>query len=212
MSTKLQKNAKIILSILFIFLGLFLLTYNYFGSIKSEVFNEKNIELLNQNIVLPEEVKNVDENDSADETTTTEVNSNGYIGYLDVPSVNIKRGFTSLDSEYNKLNYNIILVGGSTMPDVKNGNLILAGHNGNSKVGFFRNLYKLSDGAHAYVTYNGKVYDYLYKEQYNVPKVGTINIKRNADATTLTLITCHRTDDTLQVVYLFELVNVSDES
>ncbi len=206
MSIKLQKNAKIILSILFIFIGLFLLTYNYFGSIKSEVFNEKNIELLEQNVVLPEEVKNVDENDSANEVvTTTEVSNNGYIGYLDVPSVNIKRGFTSLDSEYNKLNYNIILVGGSTMPDVKNGNLILAAHSGNCWVCYFDKLYMLSVGDKAAVTYNGYKYTYELKNVYNVPKTGTVEVRRDPSKTVLTLITCTRGSDTEQTVYIFEL-------
>ena len=209
MLEKLQKNAKITLSILFIFIGIVLLSYNYLGSIKSNLFNEKNIELLSQQIELPEEVMNVEEEDEPDITTQVTPQTN-YIGYLSVPDVNIKRGFTSLDSPDNKLSKNILLVKGSSMPDVKNGNLILAGHNGRSKVSFFNDLYKLQDGAHAYVTYNGKVYDYTLKNRYDVPKVGTITVRRNGDVNTLTLITCHRTDNHTQVVFIFELSNVTN--
>ena len=209
MFSKLQKNAKITLSILFIFIGIALLTFNYFGSIKSNLFNEKNIELLSQQIDMPEEVRNIEEPEEEETTITTQEVDNGYIGYLSVPDVNIKRGFTSFDSPYNSLKYNILLVTGSSMPDVPNGNLILAGHNGRSKVSFFNDLYKLQDGAHAYVTYNGKVYDYVLTNRYDVPKVGTVTISRNGSVNTLTLITCHRTDNHTQVVFIFELSNVS---
>ena len=95
------------------------------------------------------------------------------------------------------------------MPDVDKGNLILAGHNGHSRVSFFNDLYKLNDGAHAYVIYNGKIYNYVLKTRYDVPKVGVVNIQRNVDKTTLTLITCHRTDNHLQVVFIFELESVN---
>lgn len=205
MLKKLQKNTKITLSILFIFIGLFLISFNYLGNIKSNLFNEKNIEMMSNTITLQEEVQTVDEKTEEEPVVDSK---NSYIGYLDVPSVNIKRGFMSLDSEYNKLKYNIILVDGSQMPDEKNGNLILAGHNGHSKVSFFNDLYKLKDGAHAYVTYKGKVYDYLYVNQYDVPKVGKITVERNPNVNTLTLITCHQTDNHKQVVYLFELQEV----
>ena len=210
MLEKLQKNAKITLSILFIFIGIGLLTYNYFGSIKSNLFNEKNIELLSQQIDMPEEVLTVDdEEEEPDITTQVNPSVTNYIGYLSVPDVNVKRGFVDINSPDNKLSKNILLVQGSSMPDVKNGNLILAGHNGRSRVSFFKDLYKLQDGAHAYVTYNGNTYDYILKNRYDVPKVGTITIERNANVNTLTLITCHKTDNHLQVVFIFELQNVT---
>ena len=208
MQSKLQKNAKITLSILFIFIGLFLLSYNYLGSKKSELFTEKNIKLVEQQVILPEEVRMLEEDDEPT-ITEPEPDAAGYIGYLSVPDVNIKRGFADFDSPNNTLKKNILLVEGSTMPDVDKGNLILAGHNGHSKVSFFNDLYKLKTGAHAYITYNGKLYNYVLKDRYDVPKVGTINIRRNVDVTTLTLITCHRTDNHLQVVFIFELENIN---
>ena len=209
MLEKLQKNAKITLSILFIFIGIALLSYNYLGSIKSNLFSEKNIELLSQQIELPEEIQTIDE-EEPDITTQVSPSPTAYIGWLEVPDVNIKRGFTDFNSPDNKLSKNILLVTGSSMPDVPNGNLILAGHNGRSKVSFFNDLYKLNDGAHAFVTYNGKKYDYTLKKRYDVPKVGTITIERNPNVNTLTLITCHRTDNHTQVVFIFELENITN--
>ena len=210
MQSKLQKNAKITLSILFIFIGLVLITFNYFGSIKSNLFNEKNIELLSQQIDMPEEVMTLEEVEEEGTTVTTQVINDGYIGYLSVPDVNIRRGFTALDSPDNTLSKNILLVTGSSMPDVENGNLILAGHNGRSKVSFFNDLYKLQDGAHAYVTYNNKNYDYVLKNRYDVPKIGTVTISRNGSVNTLKLITCHQTDNHKQVVFIFELSNITN--
>jgi LPXTG-site transpeptidase (sortase) family protein len=212
MQLKLQKNAKITLSILFIFIGIGLLTFNYFGSIKSNVFNEKNIQLLEQQIVVPQELIDVETGDDVGEEptiTTPTTDGDGYIGYLTVPDVNVKRGFTNFDSPYNQLKYNIMLIEGSTMPDVKNGNLILAGHNGHSSYSFFKDLYKLDMGAYAYINYNGKIYSYKLKNRYDVPKVGTISITRNPDVSTLTLITCHHTDNDKQVVFIFELEDVN---
>ena len=210
MSRRHQKNAKITLSILFIFIGIGLLLFNYWGAKKSDLFSEKNMKLVEQQIVLPEEVRMLDEDDLDEPTITDPVeDAAGYIGYLSVPDVNIKRGFTTLDSPNNTLSKNIMLIQGSNMPDVDKGNLILAGHNGRSRVSFFNDLYKLNMGTHAYVTYNGKIYDYVLKDRYDVPKVGNISIKRNVDKTTLTLITCHRTSNSLQVVFVFELENIN---
>ena len=50
----------------------------------------------------------------------------------------------------------------------------------------------------------------IYKlvDVYDVPKVGTVNIKRNMDASVLTLITCTYKSNTKQTVFIFELSNV----
>ncbi|MDE6142398.1 MAG: sortase [Bacilli bacterium] len=213
MLKKLSKNVKITLSILFCFIGLVLITYTYFDGIKSNLFNQKNIELLEQEIVISEELEEIDEV----EPTTTVVSQNpvsnedrrdNYIGYLEVPDVKIKRGFVAMDSKYNSVGYNVMLIEGSEMPDVKNGNLILAAHRGNSSVSFFDKLYKLNMGAEASVTYNNKKYTYKLKYIYTVPKVGKITISRNGDINTLTLITCTRDDKKTQTVFVFELESV----
>lgn len=219
MLRKLSKNVKITLSILFIFIGIALISFTYFSGIKSNLFNYKNIKLLEQEIVLPEEVEEIIEIDNTTvsttnvvvpTTTTTKkvVKKDSYIGYLEIPKINVKRGFLPLESKYNSVKYNIMLIEGSTMPDVKNGNLILAAHRGNSSVSFFENLYKLKKGDTAKVTYNKKTYTYKLVDDYLVPKTGKITISRNADATTLTLITCTRYGNETQTVFIFELDSV----
>lgn len=214
MLVKLSKNAKISLSILFILFGLILISYNYFATIKSNLFNHQNIRLMEQQIVITEALQDLSEEDFNNTNVDLDDlmekdNKDRYIGYLEVPEVNIKRGFVSLNSKYNSVGYNVMLIEGSTMPDVKNGNLILAAHRGNSPVSFFENLYKISDHGNAYITYNGKVYKYKLVSRYTDPKDGTLTITRNADTSVLTLITCTRNDKKTQTIFIFELESVN---
>ena len=214
MQRKQLKNAKITLSILFTLLGVCLIFYSYFASIKSNLFNYKNIKLMEQQVLITEALDEVDDTDLEGLYVDPEDNFgadkvDNYIGYLEVPDVDIKRGFVSLNSKYNSVSYNVMLIEGSTMPDVKNGNLILAAHRGNSAVSFFDKLYLLADGAYAYVTYQGKVYTYQLKNRYYENKDGHLTITRNGDVSVLTLITCTRDDKTTQTVFIFELVSVN---
>lgn len=214
MQEKLSKNAKITLSILFCIIGIFLILFTYFDSIKREVFNNKNMQLLEQQIYLTDvpdniEVSNAEIVDDSQQEITA--NDDSYIGYLEVGKINLKRGFLSLDSKYNSIKYNIQLIKGSTMPNVHNGNLIFAAHSGNSSISYFHNLYKLELNDEAVVHYNNKKYTYKLVDIYLEEKDGMIAIKRDVNKKCLTLITCTRDDSTKQSVYIFELVNEEGE-
>lgn len=207
------KNAKILLSILFTLIGLMMIFSNYFSGIKSNLFNNKNIALLEQQVLITESLEELDNEDLNNTVVDLEDmvgadRVDAYIGYLSVPDVDIKRGFVDINSKYNSVGYNVMVIEGSDMPNVENGNLILAAHRGNSSVSFFDKLYKLSDNAKAYITFQGKVYTYELKNRYLEPKDGELTIRRNADVNTLTLITCTRNDKTTQTVFIFELVEV----
>ena len=207
------KNAKILLSILFTLIGLIMIFYSYFAGVKNNVFNKKNIELLEQQVLITESIDEVNEEDFDNTTVDLEdmVDADrvdAYIGYLSVPDVDIKRGFVNINSKYNSVGYNVMLIEGSKMPDQDKGNLILAAHRGNSSVSFFDNLYKLKDNARAYITYQGKVYEYELRNSYLEPKDGELTIRRNPNVNTLTLITCTRNDKTTQTIFIFELVSV----
>ena len=205
MLKKLSKNAKITLGILLLFLGLFCLTFTYFQSIKTNLFNEKNLRYFEQ-VDIEESIEDITEEEVEQPQPTTPIINYNYIGYLEIPKINLKRGFVSLNSKYNSVSYNVMLIKGSNMPDVKNGNLILAAHRGNSSVSFFDKLYKLSLGDEAKITYNDKVYTYKLVNTYLEEKDGTIAIYRDESKNTLTLITCTRNDKKTQTVFIFELV------
>ena len=58
-----------------------------------------------------------------------------YIAVLKIPKINLERGLVDRNSYSNNVNYNIQILSNSSMPDEKNGNVILAAHSGNGRKG-----------------------------------------------------------------------------
>lgn len=133
-----------------------------------------------------------------------------YIGVLEIPKINIKRGFLNITDKNNNVNKNLQVIKGSDMPNIKNGNLIIAAHSGNSYISFFKNLYKLSNDDIAYVYFNNIKYTYKVAGKYDVEKTGKVVIHRDNKKNTLTLITCSQTDNTKQIIYILELESEED--
>ena len=129
-----------------------------------------------------------------------------YIAVLEIPSISLKRGLVSMTNPYNDIKYNIAILGG-TMPDISKTNLILASHNGSSNVSFFKDLESLSLNEKIYLYYNGYKYIYELSNIYTVNKTGEVNISRDINHTTLTLITCKNNSDTEQLVFIAYLID-----
>lgn len=134
-----------------------------------------------------------------------------YIGYLTIPKIKLKKGFVDRRSKENNVEKNIYIVEGSNYPNVDGGNFIIAGHSGTGWKAFFNNLYKLSTGDIAEVTYKSKKYTYKFVSIYKQQKTGKIAIYRNYEKTTLTLITCTNYDSKTQTVYIAELIKTEEE-
>ncbi len=132
-------------------------------------------------------------------------NKEEYIGILEIKKIKLKKGFYKLNSNLNNVDKNIMIVSSSNMPDVNKGNLILASHSGNSSVSYFRYLDKLDMEDVASIYYLGKKYDYKLVNYYDVNKNGSVQIIKNNDISTLTLITCKKNTDK-QTVFIFELI------
>ena len=130
-----------------------------------------------------------------------------YIMMIKIPKIKLERGLVDKSSKDNTVSKNIQILDESDMPDVENGNLILAGHSGNSRVSFFRRLVEIGTGDEVQIIYKGKTYTYKVVTSYDIPKTGTAEIIRNPEKTTLTLITCRQGTDN-QVIYILELDNV----
>lgn len=130
-----------------------------------------------------------------------------YIGVLEIPSINFKRGFLDMNDKNNTVSKNIQVLKDSDYPDVVNGNLIIAGHSGSGRIAFFKDLYKLSNGDESYIYYKNKKYIYKMIESYEVQKTGIVPIKDYSNKTILTLITCSQ-DESKQIVFINELVEV----
>lgn len=218
---KLKNSTLSLIGIIIIGTGIAIGCYEYFEEEKDKTFSEMNILLYEsespQNIESDDEIENeiIDENEvnNSDETNeeqeqttnNTSDTSYNYIGILEIPKINLKRGFLGLDSRYNSINYNITVINGSTFPNEQNNNLILAAHSGVCTICYFDKLYKLGLNDVAYIYYNNIKYEYKIVNIYEVTKDGTVEIRRDHTKGTLTLITCTRNSNTKQTVYILEL-------
>lgn len=128
-----------------------------------------------------------------------------YFAVIKIPKIGLEKGLANKGSYYNNVNRNILVVKESDMPDKDKGNVILAGHSGSGRTAYFKNLHKLVRDDEVSIFYNGSEYKYKVVNQYDIEKNGTANIVRNAEKSTLTLITCrHNTNK--QIIYICELV------
>lgn len=186
-------------------IGGFFISYNYIESQKIMAYDYMANAFYDGNQVTVAENKN-NQTEEKKEGLSGEI-TNDYIGYLNIPKINLTKGFLDNRSSENDVEKNILVVEGSNYPDVDKGNFILAGHSGTGWKAFFNDLYKLSAGDTAKITYKDKTYTYQITNIYKQPKTGKLAIYRNYDKTTLTLITCTNNDSTTQTIYIAELIN-----
>ena len=200
-----KKSWFIIIGSLIIVLGFSLLSFDFIKPYVDENTEEKSLE---QFYIKEEQI--IDKNDK---TTSDEVEKEkktkvkyNYIAVLKIPKINLEKGLVEKNSKYNNINYGVQILKESDSPDVINGNVILAAHSGTANISYFRNLDKLDLGDDAIIYYQGNTYNYKVVKKYDDDKTGKINIKRDRNTSTLTLITCrHNTDK--QIVIILELQN-----
>lgn len=195
-------------------IGGFLLFYNYVESKKIIAYDYMASVFYSENESNNVEVEIVEEEQHQQQEVTEEQLpeeiSDEYIGYLSIPKIGLTKGFMDKRSTENDVEKNIMVVNGSSYPDVEKGNFILAGHSGTGWKAFFNDLYQLQNGDIARVSYKGKTYQYQIVNIYTQPKVGKLAIYRNYDKNTLTLITCTNYDSTTQTIYIAELINIEE--
>lgn len=117
-----------------------------------------------------------------------------YIGVLEIPSINLKRGFLDIGNFYNDVKWNIELI----RDDMNS--LVLASHNGGLYNAYFRNLdkMKLNDEIIIYDDYY--VYNYTFFDSYDVMKTGYVDLFSASSNKNIFLITCKGND--MQTVYV----------
>lgn len=201
-----KKSQLLIVGSLLILIGVSVIGIKIFLDIRTDNLEDKALvefyeEQERVNKDLPIEIKEVEITN--DEVKTT--NSLNYIAILKIPKIGLERGLVAKDSYYNNVNRNIKILNESDMPDQENGNVILAAHSGSGRVAFFKNLDKLQIDDTVSIFYKGYEYKYRMINTYDIEKTGTAEITRNAQKSTLTLITCrHNTNK--QIVIICELV------
>lgn len=223
---KINRSQAIVIGFLLILGGVWFFSKTYIGTVKDELFQEENMRLFegseySEEVTLDEtpeqEVEEKSETQASTEvsvnqtptnqTATKNSNTNAFIGVLEIPKIGLKRGFVDMNSSQNTISRNITIIPGSTYPDVANGNFIIAGHSGRGSIAFFKNLYQLTEGDYAYISYQSVKYTYKIVKIYEQEKTGTAKIYRDTTKTTLTLITCTKDNDYKQTIYIAELVD-----
>ena len=146
--------------------------------------------------------KKDDENNLGTESKVlkNEVLEDDYLGIISIPKIGLRKKLYDIGSYRNDVDRNIEVLDSSKMPDVMGGNFILAAHNGNTSLGYFRDLHKLKVGDEVTIDYKNKNYVYEVSKIYDVLKTGEVAIKRDKSQSTITLITCLGNDRQLVVI------------
>ena len=230
---KYRKNILLLIGTLLLIVSVCLIGYDkvellkksVFGEVELEKYREKNKDSDNKIVDNREEdvsINNIETQEVGEEQNTSNNKSNNsntnknniqkeFIGYLEIKKINLKQGLVGKNSYYNNVNRNIQILAVSDYPDKDKGNTILAAHSGTSSISYFKNLYKLVLGDEAKIYYKDKIYTYKIVDIYNVPKTGSLTVKRDTKKTSLTLITCTHNSNTEQTVYILELTSKESE-
>ena len=197
-----------IFGISFIIIGILLIgVYQYRISRENKLDDEAVDIYFEKQQEVVEDISNEEIKEEKEESKESSEPLYEYIGVLEIPSINFKRGFLDINDKNNTVSKNIQVLNGSEYPDVVNGNFMIAGHSGSGRIAFFKNLYKLSKGEESYIYYKNKKYIYKMIESYEVQKTGIVPIKNYSNKTILTLITCSQ-DEEKQIVFINELIEV----
>ena len=206
---RISPNTVALIGAFVITLGGFFILYNFISDKKLFAYDYMNEQIYENQETQIYNVNTTEVNTDEEETPTQNYQDiESYIGYLEIPKIKFKRGFYNIESTLNTVETNIEIIKGSDMPDVTNGNLIIAGHSGTGWKAFFKDLYKLEVGDEATVTYAGLNYTYKITNIYKQQNTGKVSIRRNYDKNTLTLITCTKDDSSTQTIYIAELDRV----
>lgn len=208
-----SEEAILIVGSLLLIIALVLFHYEKILEINNEIYNNIQSKIYQENnknnLIVNIDVDYINEtNTNIDNPPLKEQPIINYLAFLEIPKINLNQGILPKTSYYNNVNYHVQILDISDLPDVINGNMVLAAHSGSSNIAYFKNLYKLTKDDKAYIIYNNKKYSYQVVNIYNQVKKGSLNIYRDLTKTTLTLITCTKNDKNSQTVYILELTGV----
>ena len=193
--------------------GTLVLLSDYIKDKRDVVFSEMNLVLSSMDIGLVNDPIDVEEEAPVEEEPVVVEEHNDYtyeeyLGVIDIPKINLYKGFYSKTSNLNNVKFNLYVLPVSAYLDMERGNLIIAGHSGNYNNSYFRNLYLLEVGDDITIHYNNKKYIYTISKIYLEDKDGNVRIIRDNSKTALTLITCTKDDNNHQTVYISYLKSV----
>ena len=110
-----------------------------------------------------------------------------YFMYLEIPSINLKRGIYDKSDSRNNIEKNVSILNESLMPN--EGCVILAAHSGNSSVSYFNSLNRLSIGDSVFLFYNDVKYHYIVESMDVYLKSG-LKFRTDLSLKKIILVTC----------------------
>ena len=150
---KINFKYQVAAGVILIISGIPLLLSNYIKEKRDVVFSEMNLALseinnqtiYNDEVVEDEELSDEELEEEPKEEQKKEYTYEEYAGILDIPKINLYKGFYSKTSNLNNVKFNLYVLKESDYPDITNGNLIIAGHSGN-----YNNSYLFWELFHSY--------------------------------------------------------------
>ena len=122
-----SRELKITISIIIVIIGIIVLASEYFNSKKIAVYDYMNELYYNVSDANPEEINNdIEENNEEKDSEETSYKfdikeeESIYIGYLSIPDINLKKGFTTKESKYNNISKNIEILSASDEKKTEN--------------------------------------------------------------------------------------------
>ncbi len=162
-----------------------------------EIFdNEINI---SQTEIITESVETISTEDHI--VKGKHVEQDGYLGYIEISSVGIKRLITlgTATSTLNKGSVGMLTISASL--DEKFGNVILAGH---SISNVFQNLHYITIGDSIKIVSHSAIYYYKVVGKYTIEENDLSYFKKVSDKKILTLVTC-KNNNKQRLIVLAEL-------
>lgn len=191
----------IIMGISLLFLSTTYFVYNYYQRKQlNNIDNQKIEEFFDNEYIEDETIEEIEEKQPVVKERVVK-----YIGILEIPKINLKKGIVDKNSSDNNVNKNIYMIKETTLPDEQiNSHIILVAHSGNSYISYFKNLKKLDMKDTIYFYYKEVKYIYEVSNKYEIEKTGTTELKQT-NISNITLITCI-SGTNKQVVYVATLV------
>lgn len=200
----LKRKNKIIIIICLIIMVISIFIGLYPSLLKKEK-EVKEDKLVQEFIDKNDEVKRTTKNEEEQQEKHIEEN---YLMVVEIPKINLRKGIYNINSKNNTVNKNIQIMKESDMPNKDKGMLVLAGHNGNSRVSYFDRLNELNKEDKVYIYYANNIYTYEISNMYEAEKNGTITVKKEREKTVIVLISCKKNTKDKQLVYIGNLINI----
>ena len=126
-------------------------------------------------------------------TDYNEYNKNEYIGYLQIPIIDMNLGFYNYDNPFNDVDYNIEFINTNIAETY-----LIAGHSGIGEKAYFNDLNKLKENDDIYLKFKDKTNHYKIIDIKSVIKTGKIEISNENNL--LYLTTCDQIIDGYQLI------------